>query len=86
MRTAMISPLVALLLAAGLAGHADAAGRPQKKRLQAHHYAGHLPKPHYPKSGAREVQSDYYEHVLEKVPFGSQRWWNIYEEQHGTPD
>ena len=33
-----------------------------------------------------EVGRRYYEHVLEKVPFGSKRWWSIYEEQHGTPD
>ena len=31
-------------------------------------------------------EANYYEHVLEKVPFGSKRWWSIYEEQHGTPD
>jgi hypothetical protein len=23
----------------------------------------------------------YYEHILDKVPFGSQLWWRIYESQ-----
>ena len=25
----------------------------------------------------------YYEHRLDAVRFGSQRWWKIYDEQHG---
>ena len=37
------------------------------------------------KSAARG-ESDYYEHILDKVPFGSKRWWSIYDEQNGTPD
>ena len=32
------------------------------------------------------ASSDYYEHILDKVPFGSKRWWSIYEEQNGTPN
>lgn len=67
MRIATIGALLALWLAAGLAGHANA-GQPQRKRLPA------------------AADTSYYEHVLEKVPFGSKRWWDIYEEQHGTPD
>ena len=82
----MISPLVALSLVAGLAGPADAAGRPQKKRLQASHHSTHAPKARYRKLGSGDGAESYYEHVLEKVPFGSKRWWGIYEEQHGTPD
>ena len=77
---------VALLLAVGLAGHADAAGQPQKQRLQASHHSTDAPKARYRKSGSGDGQAGYYEHVLEKVPFGSKRWWGIYEEQHGTPD
>jgi hypothetical protein len=83
-RTATISSLLALSLAAGLAGHADA-GQPPKKRLQAHYPSPHALKGRYRKSGSA-AEAGYYEHVLEKVPFGSKRWWDIYEEQHGTPD
>ena len=88
----MISKLVALSLVASLAslaghaGHADAAGQPQKKRLQASHHSTHAPEARYRKPGSGDGEESYYEHVLEKVPFGSKRWWGIYEEQHGTPD
>jgi hypothetical protein len=37
---------------------------------------------HRPSQGG----GDYYEHLLNKVPFGSQRWWTIYNEQHGEPN
>ena len=84
MRTATIGALVVLLLAAGLAGHADAADQPQKKRLQAARHP--QPKARYRTPGSKGGETSYYEHVLEKVPFGSKRWWGIYEEQHGTPD
>jgi hypothetical protein len=68
------------------AGHADAADRPQKQRL-----AGRSGSPTLKARGDRKPapapgEATYYEHVLEKVPFGSKRWWDIYEEQHGTPD
>jgi hypothetical protein len=85
MRAATISAFVALSLGVGLAGPADA-GQPQRKRLQASHHGTHAPKVRYPKPGSGDGAASYYEHVLEKVPFGSKRWWSIYEEQHGTPD
>ena len=81
----MIIPLVALSLAAGFGGHADAAGRLQKKRLQVSHSSSHAPKARHRMPGAGDGEASYYEHVLEKVPFGSRRWWDIYDEQHGTP-
>jgi hypothetical protein len=84
MRTATIGVLVVLLLGAGLAGHAEAAGQPQKKRLKAARYPA--PKARYRTPGSGGGETSYYEHVLGKVPFGSKRWWGIYEEQHGTPD
>ena len=86
MRIATIGPLLALWLVAGLAGNADAADRPQKQRLQASHHSAPASKPRDRRPGSRDGEASYYEHVLEKVPFGSKRWWNIYEEQHGTPD
>ena len=86
MRVTTISALVGLSLVVGLTGHADAARLPQKKRLQASHRGTHAPKVRYPKPRSGDGEANYYEHVLEKVPFGSKRWWSIYEEQHGTPD
>jgi hypothetical protein len=85
MRAATIGAFVALSLVVGLAGPVDA-GQPQRKRLQASHHGTHAPKVRYPKPGSGDGEANYYEHVLEKVPFGSKRWWSIYEEQHGTPD
>jgi hypothetical protein len=75
-----------LSLAAGLAGQADAAARPQKKRLDATHDGTRPAVARNRKPGSGNGEAGYYEHVLEKVPFGSKRWWGIYEEQHGTPD
>ena len=86
MRTATIGALVVLWLATGLAGHADAAAQPQKKHMQAARHPTPQPKARYRKPGSGDGETSYYEHVLEKVPFGSKRWWDIYEEQHGTPD
>ena len=82
----IVTSLVALSLVASLGGQADAA-RHQKKRL---HTSDHS-KPYrartygYRGSAASHSSNGYYEHVLDKVPFGSQRWWDIYFEQHGTP-
>lgn len=85
---ATLTSLVALSLVAGLAGHADAASRQQKKRLKAGHYSSSSPAKArgYRKPVSTDGESDYYEHILDKVPFGSKRWWSIYEEQHGGPD
>jgi len=30
---------------------------------------------------AANGDSGYYEHILDKVPFGSQLWWRAYESQ-----
>jgi hypothetical protein len=84
---AALASFAAFVLVAGAAGHADAANQKQKR------YASHYGKHSSPKAtyGYRSPatsngSSDYYEHVLDKVPFGSKRWWSIYEEQHGSPD
>jgi hypothetical protein len=29
------------------------------------------------------ISGGYYEHRLDAVRFGSQRWWKIYDEQNG---
>lgn len=72
-----------LSLVAGLAGQATAASR-KKHRPQIDPYGqSYRPVTRQSSSGAN---SDYYEHLLDKVPFGSRRWWSIYDEQHGTPN
>jgi hypothetical protein len=70
--------LAASLIAAGAMGEASAAAK--KKRL-------HKPGASYPAAApaASRRDGDYYENVLEKVPFGSQRWWEVYGRQHGSP-
>jgi hypothetical protein len=77
----ILTSLVALSFAAGLAGHADAATY-KKKRLQPSHYSKHYGRAY----GYRDPDDSiggYYEHRLEAVRFGSARWWHIYDEQHG---
>ena len=66
--------LVALMLAAALSGQAGAATA-KKKRLHGQHgepYANPL---------AANGYAGYYERVLDKVPFGSQLWWRVYDSQ-----
>jgi hypothetical protein len=77
----LVTSLVALSFAAGLAGHADAATH-KKKRLQASHYGKQYSRVY----GYRDPDDSiggYYEHRLDAVRFGSQRWWKIYDEQQG---
>ena len=76
--------LAALGMIAGVIGEADAASHHKKKR----HYATHYGKHHYRVYGYRDNDDSlagYYEHRLDAVRFGSQRWWKIYDEQHGRP-
>jgi hypothetical protein len=76
----IVTSLVALAVAAGVAGHAEAATY-KKKRLHSGHH------PHYYRSYGYRHPDDsiggYYEHRLDAVRFGSQRWWKIYDEQRG---
>jgi hypothetical protein len=70
---------VSLVLVTSLAGRVAAATLRNKKQVHRQHT---MKKP-----SARPPQGsgDYYEHLLDKVPFGSRRWWDIYNEQHGEP-
>jgi hypothetical protein len=77
---AIVASLAVLALTAGLARLATETYR--KKRLRAA-YAG---KPYARVYGYRSPDDSiggYYEHRLDAVRFGSQRWWKIYDEQHG---
>ena len=87
---AILASLLTVSLVAGIAGQADAASQQQRKRLkaaQAQHSKPYQAKAQgYRAPASSAGESDYYEHILDKVPFGSKRWWSIYDEQHGTPD
>ena len=76
----VVLAVVSLALAANLVGQVTAA--PLRNKKQAHRqHAMTKPSDRPPQRGG-----DYYEHLLDKVPFGSQRWWRIYHEQHGEPN
>lgn len=73
--------LAVLALTVGVASLASAETY-RKKRLRAA-YAG---KPYSRVYGYRSPDDSiggYYEHRLDAVRFGSQRWWKICDEQHG---
>ena len=78
----IITTLVGLCFAAGLAGHADAANHKKKKRLQGSYYSKSYPRA-YSYRDDDDSYGGYYEHRLDAVRFGSKRWWRIYEEQNG---
>jgi hypothetical protein len=79
----IVSAVVSLVLAASLVGQVAAA--PLKNKIQAHRQHTMTKPSHRPLQGGDEG-SKYYQHLLDKVPFGSQRWWSIYHEQHGEPN
>jgi hypothetical protein len=69
--------LVVAMLAVGLAGNNGMAA-PHKKRAG----AGIARQAAMPgRTLEANGQDGYYEQILDKVPFGSQRWWRIYEAQ-----
>jgi len=67
---------VVLALAASIVGQVTAAPWRNKKQTHRQHT---ITKP--PRRPTQEG-GDYYEHILDKVPFGSQRWWDVYRQQH----
>jgi Ni/Co efflux regulator RcnB len=78
----LVATVVALSFVAGLAGQADAATYTKKKRL----HSTHSGKQYSRAYGYRHPDDSiggYYEHRLDAVRFGSQRWWKIYDEQSG---
>jgi hypothetical protein len=68
--------LVVPMLAVGLAGNGMAA--PYKKRAEAGIARRTAASE---RSMAANGYAGYYEHILDKVPFGSQLWWRVYESQ-----
>jgi hypothetical protein len=82
----IVTCLVATSFAASLVGGAEAATRRHKKRLYSSQYSESYARAYgYGARADRSTgpNSPYYEHRLEAVPFGSQRWWSVYEEQRG---
>jgi len=76
----IVAPVVSLALVASLVSEVSAA--PVKNKKQAHRQHSMTRPAQRPPQGG----GDYYEHLLNKVPFGSRRWWTIYNEQHGEPN
>ena len=77
----IVAMAAAFALLAGVSAPADASSH-KKKRL----YASPYGKPYSRAYGYRHQDDSiggYYEHRLEAVRFGSQRWWKIYDEQNG---
>jgi hypothetical protein len=80
----ILAPLLALMMAAvpaaSLAAQADAFGQEKKGRQASRHIkpGGVGTRVNRNPMGAGDVNG-YQEHLLEKVPFGSRRWWTIYE-------
>jgi len=72
----VILPALALALALGQASAADAATH--RRHIRAYHHDGIAHR--YRRD---DTLAGYYEHRLNAVRFGSQRWWYIYDEQHG---
>jgi hypothetical protein len=76
----VVSAVLSLALAANLVGQVTAA--PLRNKKQAHRQHTMTKPSHRPPQGG----GDYYQHLTDKVPFGSRRWWSIYHEQHGEPN
>jgi len=80
MKTLLISITMALA-ATALSGTADAASH--RKWHGPHAYAGSYAKVRAYRYRNDDTIGGYYEHRLDAVRFGSQRWWKIYDEQNG---
>jgi hypothetical protein len=74
---ALLCGLLGLGLVAALSHPADA-GRKRKYR--------HAEPQHRSQPG-RQVRPDYYEHIADKLPFGSSVWWEqmVRERRGGRP-
>ena len=72
MKTAF-TVLMTVVLGAGLVGEASAAGLKRKRSpAVAYERAAGTPL-------AANGYTGYYERVLDRVPYGSQLWWRVYD-------
>jgi hypothetical protein len=85
--------LLTVLLAAAMAGSfgtaGDAAGTRRKHDARPHGYGYRAPVPGYrggygyrAPAGRYRGAPAYQERLLDSAPFGSQRWWELYNESH----
>jgi len=73
---------IVLVATLALVDQADAATYRKKHRWYVQQYRAYAPSV----DGLRDDDnsaSGYYEHRLEAVRFGSQRWWRIFDEHSG---
>ena len=73
----VVPAMVSLALTATLAVQVAAA--PLRNKKQAREQSTMTKPPPRPQQGG----GDYYENVLDKVPFGTERWWNIKQRRSG---
>jgi hypothetical protein len=77
-----IAGVIAIAATVALVSHADAATYRKKKRVYVQEYRANAPSVDRPR-GDDDSATGYYEHRLEAVRFGSQRWWRIFDEHSG---
>jgi hypothetical protein len=72
-----VAVLLATLLAATwvLSAAASAASKPRKHKHRGYNNDRAYERSYSYRQG-RSSNSDYYEHLADKLPFGSQRWWD----------
>jgi len=73
----VILPALALAFTLGQASAADAATHRRHVRAYHHYGVAHRYR-------NDDTLAGYYEHRLDAVRFGSQRWWYIYDQQRGS--
>jgi len=71
--------LPALVLAFALVQVSAADAGTQRRHIRAYYH--HNGVAHHYRND--DTLAGYYEHRLDAVRFGSQRWWYIYDQQHG---
>ena len=76
----LLAIIVALAPAAGLAAQAEGSG-PDKsgRKINRQSKPANAGTRAYRRPMRGRDVDGYQEHLLEKVPFGSRRWWTIYE-------
>jgi len=82
MKSILVSVLT-FALGAGVATQADArSGNKKYKARNAPYAQQYAPREgRYPREMYYGNYAGYYEHRLDKVPFGTRLWWQVYEEQ-----
>jgi hypothetical protein len=74
----VVPAMASLALTAGLADQVTAAPLRNKKQAHQQHTMTKPPPPRPHQGG-----SDYYQNLLDTVPFGGQRWWDIKQKRSG---